>query len=61
MMQKFGRDDDLIQSLQELFPSSSAEEKVDKVLVLTEAYHNYKRDYVKRRENLSKFTRFFED
>ena len=47
--------------LQRMFPSSSVNEEVDKVKALTEAYHNYKREYVKHLsftaegENLSKF------
>ena len=44
-----------------MFPSSSVNEQDDEVKVLTEAYHNYKREYVKHLsftpegENLSKF------
>ena len=47
--------------LQKMFPSSLASEKVGKVKAFTEAYHNYKREYVKHLsftpegENLSKF------
>ena len=60
MIQQFGPDDNLLQSLRELTPSSPANEKVDNILVLTQAYHNYKRKYVKHlsfnpeKENLSK-------
>ena len=60
MLQKFERDDKLFDSFQELFPSLSAAEKGDKVVMLTKAYHNYKRKYVKHlsfnpgEENLSK-------
>ena len=59
-MQQFGPDDNLLQSLRELTPSSHANEKVDNILELTQAYHNYKRKYVKHlsfnpeKENLSK-------
>ena len=47
--------------LQRMFTSSSTNEDVDKVKTLTEAYHNYKREYVKHLsftsegENLSRF------
>ena len=48
--------------LQQMFSgSSSANEKVGNVKALTEAYHNYKREYVKHLsftpegENLSRF------
>ena len=60
MMKKFGEDDELLQSLQDLFLSSSLNEKVEDVMKLTKAYHNYKRNYVKHlsfnstEENLSK-------
>ena len=60
MMQKYGQDDELHQSLQELFPSSSLDEKLEDMMVLTKAYHNYKMKYVKhlsfspKKENLSK-------
>ena len=60
MMQKYGQDDELHQSLQELFTSSSSDEKLEDMMVLTKAYHNYKRKYVKhlsfkpKEENLSK-------
>ena len=60
MMQQFGPDDNLLQSPRELTPSSPANEKVDNIVVLTHAYHNYKRKYVKHlsfnpeKENLSK-------
>ena len=49
MLQKFEQDDELLRPLQELFPSSSADEneKEDTIVLLTEAYHNYKRKYVK--------------
>ena len=59
-MQKFGQDDELHQSLQELFPSSSTDEKLEDMMVLTKAYHKYKRKYVKHlsfnstEKNLSK-------
>ena len=33
--------------LQKIFPSASATEKVDNVKTLTDAYHNYKMEYVK--------------
>ena len=48
-------------AIQELYQNPSADDKILDITSLTKAYHNYKRDYVKRRENLSKFTRFFED
>ena len=60
MLGKFGPDDELHQSLQELFPSSSSDEKLEDMMVLTKAYHKYKRKYVKHlsfnpeKENLSK-------
>ena len=60
MLQKIGEDDELLQSLQNLFLSSSRDEKVEDVMKLTQAYHNYKRKYVKhlsfnpKAENLSK-------
>ena len=62
MLQKFEQDDELLRPLQELFPSSSADEneKEDTIVWLTEAYHNYKRKYVKHlffnenEKNLSK-------
>ena len=68
MLQKFERDDELLQPLQELFSSSSADEneKEDTVLLLTEAYHNYKRKYVKhltsnpKEKNLSKDLPFYQ-
>ena len=47
--------------LQQMFPSSSENEKVGNMKALTEAYHNYKREYVKHLsftpegENLSRF------
>ena len=47
--------------IQQMFPSSSTNEEVGNVKALTEAYHNYKREYVKHLsftpegENLSKF------
>ena len=49
MLQKLEQDDELLRPLQELFPSSSADEneKEDTIVLLTEAYHNYKRKYVK--------------
>ena len=47
MLQKIGQDDELLQSLQELFPSSSVDEKKDEMLILTDAYHSYKSKYVK--------------
>ena len=49
--------------LHRMFPSSSENEKADKVKALTEAYHNYKREYVRHLsftpegENLSKLLR----
>ena len=46
-MQKYGQDDELHQSLQELFPSSSTDEKLEDMMVLTKAYHKYKRKYAK--------------
>ena len=63
MLQKFEQDDELLRPLQELFPSSSADEneKEDTLLLLTEAYHNYKRKYLKhlsfnpKGEKLGKF------
>ena len=62
MLQKFERDDELLRPLQDLFTSSSADEneKEDTIVLLTEAYHNYKRQYVKhltfnpKEKNLSK-------
>ena len=47
-------------AFEELFPHSSADEEFEHILVLTQAYHNYKRKYVKhvsfnpKEENLSK-------
>ena len=47
--------------LQQMFPASSPNEKVDKMKALTEAYHNYKMGFVKHLSfnpeggNLSKF------
>ena len=61
-MQKYGQDDELHQSLQELFPSSSSDEKLEDMMALTKAYHNYKMKYVKHisfspeKENLSEAT-----
>ena len=68
MLQKFEQDDELLRPLQELFPSSSADEneKEDTIVLLTEAYHNYKRKYVKHltfnseEKNLSKDLFFFQ-
>ena len=60
--QKFGHDDQLFRSLQDLFPGSSADEKVDDMLVMTKKYHNYKKKYVlhlsfnPKEDNLSKVT-----
>ena len=60
MLQKFGEDDELLQSLQVLLLSSSRNEKVEDVMKLTKAYHKYKRKYVKhlsfnsKAENLSR-------
>ena len=57
---KFGHDDELHQSLQELFPSSSSDEKLEDMMILTKAYHTYKMKYMKhlsfspKKENLSK-------
>ena len=48
--------------LQQLFPTSTANEKVNNLKTLTEAYHQYKMDYVRHvsftpeGENLSKLT-----
>ena len=62
MLEKFGQDAELHQSLQELFPSSSSDEKLEDMVVLTKAYNNYKTKYVKHlffspeKENLSKAT-----
>ena len=64
MLQKFEQDDELLQPLQELFSSSSENEneKGDTILLLTEAYHNYKRKYVRHlsfnpeKQNLSMVT-----
>ena len=59
MIQQFGPDDNLLQSLRDLTSSSPANENVENILVLTKAYHNYKRKYVKHlsfnpeKENLS--------
>ena len=47
IVNKYGADDQLLQSLQGLFPSSSTDEEASFVSMLTEAYHNYKRKYVK--------------
>ena len=49
MLQKFEQDDELLQPLQELFSSSSGNEndEEDSILLQTEAYHNYKRKYLK--------------
>ena len=47
MLQKFQRDDKLLQPLKELFRSSSADEKDDKMMLWREAYYNYKRKYVR--------------
>ena len=47
MLEKFGQDAELHQSLQELFPSSSSDEKLEDMMVLTKAYHKYKRKYAK--------------
>ena len=68
MLQKFEQDDGLLRPLQELFPSSSADEneKEDTIVLLTEAYHNYKRKYVKhltfdpKEKNLSKDLPFYQ-
>ena len=68
MLQKFEQDDELLQPLQELFPSSSENEneKEDTIVWLTEAYHNYKRKYVKhltfnpKEKNLSKALFFYQ-
>ena len=62
------KDNKLLQPLQELFPSSSADEdeKEDTIVLLTEAYHNYKRKYVKhltfnpKEKNLSKDLFFYQ-
>ena len=62
VLQKFEQDDELLRPLQELFPGSSADEneKEDTIVLLTEAYYNYKRKYVKhltfnpKEKNLSK-------
>ena len=54
-------------AIEELYQNPSVDEKILDITSLTKAYHNYKRDYVKHisfhptGENLSKFTRFFED
>ena len=62
IMHKYGRDDELHQSLQELFASSSSDEKLEDMMALTKAYHNYKMKYVKHisfspeKENLSEAT-----
>ena len=42
------QDDKLLQSLQELFPSSSVDEKKDEMLLLTDTYHSYKSKYVRQ-------------
>ena len=62
VLQKTGQGAKRIEAvLQRMFPSSSTNEKVGKMKALTEAYHNYKREYVKHLsfttegENLSKF------
>ena len=66
MLQKFEQDDEILQPLQELFSSSSENEKEDDILLLTEAYHNYKRKYVKhltfnpKEKNLSKDLFFYQ-
>ena len=60
ILQKVGQDDEIRQYLQKLFPSSTADEKVDDMLEVTEAYHNYKKKYVRqlffnpKEEDLSK-------
>ena len=36
-----------IDALQEMFSASSADEKEDEVMSLTEGYHKFKREYVK--------------
>ena len=66
MLQKFEQDDEILQPLQELFSSSSENEKEDDILLLTEAYHNYKRKYAKhltfnpKEKNLSKDLFFYQ-
>ena len=48
VLQKTGQGAKRIEAvLQRMFPSSSANKKADEVKALTEAYHNYKREYVK--------------
>ena len=42
------QDDKLLQSLQELFPSSSVDGKKDEMLLLTDTYHSYKSKYVRQ-------------
>ena len=60
ILQKVGQDDEIRQYLQKLFPSSTADEKVDDMLEVTEAYHNYKKKYARqlffnpKEEDLSK-------
>ena len=61
-LQKIGQGVKRIEAvLQRMFPSSSVNEKVGNVKALTEAYHKYKREYVKHLsfipegENLGKF------
>ena len=68
VLQKLEQDDELLRPLQELFPSSSADEKEkeDTIVSLTEAYHNYKRKYVKhltfnpKEKNFSKDLPFYQ-
>ena len=68
MLQKFEQDDELLQPLQELFSSSSGNEndEEDSILLQTEAYHNYKRKYVKhltfnpKEKNFSKDLPFYQ-
>ena len=60
ILQEIGHKDELHHSFQKLFPSSPSDNKVDDMLVLTKAYNNYKRKYVKhltfkpKEENLGK-------
>ena len=54
------RDEKLTELLQDLFPTSSEDEKDGKILTFTRAYHSYKTKYVRHlsfdpdEENLSK-------
>ena len=54
-------------AIQELFQNPSAVEKIVDIPLLTKAYHNYKKEYVKHlsfspeEESLSKFILLLED